>query len=72
MVLELDTSLFDKFNISINQAVFLTFVLNADQNNNQNVHKFLSRISEDDIQGLVNNNVITVNTSGDNKIYRTK
>lgn len=69
MVLELDTSLFDKFNISINQAVFLTLVLNADQNNNQNIHKFLSRISEDDIQELVNNNIITVNTSGDNKIY---
>ena len=69
MVLELDTSLFDKFNISINQAVFLTLVMNENQHNNQDIHQFLSRISEDDIQELVSNGTITVNTSGDSKIY---
>lgn len=69
MVLELDTSLFDKFNISINQAVFLTLVMNENQHNNQDIHQFLSRISEDDIQELVSNGTITVNTSGDSKVY---
>ena len=69
MVLELDTSLFDKFNISINQAVFLTLVMNENQHNNQNIHQFLSRISEDDIQELVSNGTITVNTSGDSQVY---
>lgn len=72
MILELDTSLFDIFgniNISINQLVFLTLVLNGNQNNNQDIHQFLSRISESEIQELVNNNLITVTISGDDKIY---
>lgn len=54
MILELDTTLLDIFGeISINQLVFLTLVLNDNQSNNQDVHKFLSRISENDIQELI-------------------
>lgn len=70
MILELDTSLF-KLNekLTINQIVFLTLVLNDNQKYNQDVHEFLSRISEADIQGLIDNGFITVNTSGDSKIY---
>lgn len=72
MVLELDTTLFDMFNeLSINQLVFLTIVLSNHQNNNQDIHEFLSRISETEIQELIDNNFITVTTSGDNKIYKT-
>lgn len=72
MILELDTTLFDMLgNISINQATFLTLVLNENQNKNQDVHKFLSRISEAEIQELIDNDFITVTTSGDNKIYKT-
>ncbi len=72
MILELDTTLFDMCEgISINQVVFLTLVMNENQNNNQDVHKFLSRISENEIQELINNDFITVTTSGDNKIYKT-
>lgn len=71
MILELDTTLLNMFNeLSINQLVFLTLVLNENQNNNQDVHSFLSRISETEIQELINNNFITVTTSGDNKIYK--
>ena len=70
MILELDTTLLDIFGeISINQLVFLTLVLNDNQSNNQDVHKFLSRISENDIQELIDNNLISFTTSGDNKIY---
>lgn len=70
MILELDTTLFDIFGeISINQLVFLTLVMNENQSNNQDVHKFLSRISENEIQELINNNLISFTTSGDNKIY---
>lgn len=70
MILELDTTLFDIFGeISINQLVFLTLVLNDNQSNNQDVHKFLSRISEDEIQELINNDLISFTTSGDSKIY---
>ena len=71
MILELDTTLFDMLgNISINQAVFLTLVLNENQHKNQDIHSFLSRISENEIQELINNDFITVTTSGDNKIYK--
>jgi hypothetical protein len=55
--------------MSINQLVFLTLVLNENQSNNQDVHQFLSRISENEIQELVDSNIITVITSGDSKIY---
>ena len=71
MILELDTTLLDMFNdLSLNQLVFLTLVLNESQNKNQDIHSFLSRISENEIQGLIDNNLITVTTSGDNKIYK--
>ena len=70
MILELDTSLFDIYGeMSINQLVFLTLVLNENQSNNQDIHQFLSRISENEIQELVDSNIITVMTSGDSKIY---
>lgn len=70
MILELDTSLFDIYGkMSINQLVFLTLVLNENQSNNQDIHQFLSRISESEIQELVDSNIITVITSGDSKIY---
>lgn len=70
MILELDTSLFDICGkMSINQLVFLTLVLNENQSNNQDIHQFLSRISENEIQELVDSNIITVITSGDSKIY---
>ena len=35
MILELDTSLLNKFDISINQLVFISLVLNENQTNNQ-------------------------------------
>lgn len=70
MILELDTSLFDIYGeMSIDQLVFLTLVLNENQSNNQDIHQFLSRISENEIQELVDSNIITVITSGDSKIY---
>ena len=72
MILELDTTLLDMYeDLSLNQLIFLTLVLNENQNNNQDIHLFLSRISEAEIQGLIDNNFITVTTSGDNKIYKT-
>ena len=72
MILELDTTLLDMYeDLSLNQLIFLTLVLNEDQHKNQDIHSFLSRISENEIQELINNNFITVTTSGDNKIYKT-
>lgn len=69
MILELDTSLFNIGEISINQLVFLTLCLNENQNNNQDVHQFLSRISETEIQGLIDQDLISITTLDDQSIY---
>lgn len=70
MILELDTDLFKIFgDISINQLVFLTLVMNDNQSNNQDIHEFLSRISEDDILELIQNGYIVVTTTDNEIIY---
>ena len=43
--------------------------MNENQTYNQDIHKFLSRISEADIQSLIDQNLITSTTDGDNKVY---
>ncbi len=70
MILELDTSLLKLLKLSINQLVFISLVLNENQKNNQNIHELLSRVSEDEIQDLIQRNIIVVTISDDNKIYR--
>ena len=69
MILELDTSLLNKFDISINQLVFISLVLNENQTNNQDIHELLSRVNEEEIQDLIQRNIIVVTISDDNKIY---
>lgn len=60
MTLELDTSLFKlDENLSINQVVLLALIINGNQNNNQDVHEFLSRISEAEINALIDRGLIT-------------
>ena len=71
MILELDTSLLNKFSISINQLVFISLVLNDNQINNQDIHELLSRVNEEEIQDLIQRNIIVVTISDDNKIYST-
>ena len=52
MILELDTSLLDKIPEikSINQLVFISLVLNDNQIKNQDIHKLLSLVSDEEIQ----------------------
>ena len=70
MILELDTTLFNIGDISINQLVFLTLCLNNNQKPNQDVHQFLSRISETEIQSLVDQQFISITTLEDGtKVY---
>lgn len=70
MILELDTSLFDIGDITINQLVFLTLCLNGKyQTKNQDIHQFLSRISESEIQGLIDQDLISCTTEDDSQIY---
>lgn len=70
MILEIDTSILDRIpELSINQLVFISLVLNDNQIKSQDIHKLLSRVNEEDIQGLIQRNIITETISGDNKIY---
>ena len=70
MILELDSSLFDIGKISINQLVFLTLCLNDIKANNQDVHQFLSRIDETEIQSLIDQNLIIRETCDNDTIYK--
>lgn len=69
MILELDTSLLNKYNISINQLVFISLVLNDNQPNNQDIQELLSRVNEEEIQELIQRNIVVVNISDNNQIY---
>lgn len=61
MIIEFDTSLADKLSdISISQLVFLTLVLDDNQTNHQDVHSLLSRVSEHEIQELINKGWVSV------------
>lgn len=70
MILELDTNFFKLIeDLTINQLVFLTLVLNENKSNHQDIHEFLSRISEDEIQELVHRDYVVVNVSDDRIEY---
>ena len=58
MILELDTSLLETLNISINQLVFISLVLNENQNKHQDILKLLSRVKEEEIQDLIQRNIV--------------
>jgi len=71
VIIELDTSLLDKIkDISINQLVFLAFVINENQKINQNVSKLLSQVTETDIQKLIDKNLISVENTDNSIIYK--
>lgn len=68
MILELDTSLLDRLNISINQLVFITLVLNDIKKVNQDIQKLLSLINEEEIQELVSQGLLSIQYDGDTKV----
>lgn len=71
MILELDTSLFNIGDISINQLVFLTLCLNEKhQANHQDVHEFISRISETEIQSLIDQGLVSLTTEDTKNYYK--
>lgn len=71
MIIELDTKLLNlSANINLNQLVFLSMVLDKNQKNyNQDVHKIVSLISDDEISYLVNQNLITLIEKRDSIVY---
>lgn len=69
MILEIDTSILDRIpDLSINQIVFLTLVLNDNQIINQDVQRLLSLVNEEEIQELESRNLITTNNVDDTKV----
>lgn len=70
MILELDTTLLNKLNISINQLVFLSLVMNTNQKYNQEIHELLSRVNEEEIQDLVERNIIVLEKTTNTIIYK--
>ena len=70
MILELDTSLLDKIPEikSINQLVFISLVLNDNQTKNQDIHKLLSLVSDEEIQDLKDKDLISIDITSDGTI----
>lgn len=60
MIIELDTKLLDVGDLTMNQLVFLSMVLDKNQTTkNQDVHRLVSLISDDEISCLVQQGLIT-------------
>lgn len=70
MILELDTSLLETLNISINQLVFISLVLNENQKDHQDILKLLSRVNEEEIQDLIQRNIIITQTMNNGISYQ--
>lgn len=69
MILEIDTSILDRIpNLSINQLVFLTLVLNDIKVINQDIQRLLSLVNEEEIQGLETQGLISIQYDGDTKV----
>lgn len=66
MIIEIDTSLADKLgDITMNQLVFLSCVLNEIKTQNQNVQLLLSRVSEPEIRMLIDNDWVSESKTTD-------
>lgn len=70
MILEIDTNLISKIgDISINQLVFLTLVLDENQKEYQDISELTSQVNENEIQELIDRNLVTVELNDNAKYY---
>ena len=69
MILELDISLLKTLNISINQLVFISLVLNENQIDHQDIQELLSRVNEEEIQDLINRNIVVTQNMNNGIAY---
>lgn len=66
MILEIDTSILDRIeNLSINQLVFLTLLLNDIKTINQDIQRLLSLVNEEEIKELEKQGLITITVNSD-------
>lgn len=73
MIIELNTKLLDLPEVlNMNQLVFLSMVLDKNQNTrNQDVHRLVSLISDDEISYLVQKDLVTSIERGGFKVYES-
>ena len=70
MIIEVNTKLLHmREPINLNQLFFLSVVLDKNQKTNQDVRKIVSLISDDEIQYLIDQNLISSITEGDTIKY---
>lgn len=70
MIIEVNTKLLEIGNISLNQLIFLSMVLDKNSKTNQDVQKIVSLISDDEISYLVSQGLITSIERGDSITYQ--
>lgn len=71
MILEIDTSLLQKIeNLSINQLVFLSLVLDNNQKSYQSIMSIIRLVSDNEIQDLIDRNLILKSTKNEKVIYK--
>lgn len=71
MIIEVNTRLLDKFpELNSNQLIFLSIVLDKNQHKYQDVRKIVSLISDDEIQYLVNQQLVSLIEKEDSKTYQ--
>ena len=69
MILEIDTSILDRIpNLTINQLVFLTIVLNDIKTINQDIQRLLSLVNEEEIQELETQGLISIQYDRDTQV----
>lgn len=70
MIIEVNTKLLHmQEEINLNQLFFLSIVLDKNQKTNQDVRKIVSLISDDEIQYLINQGLITSTEIGNSTTY---
>ena len=70
MIIELDTSLLEIIdNISINQLVFLSLVLDKNQKSHQGITPLIRLVSDSEIQDLIDRNLIQKKDDSKKLIY---
>lgn len=71
MIIEVNTKILDlPEQINANQLLFLSIVLDRNQTNYQDVRKIVSLISDDEIQYLIDNHIITSIERDDSILYQ--
>ena len=71
MIIELDTSLLEIIdNISINQLVFLSLVLDKNQKSHQGITPLIRLVSDSEIQDLIDRNLIQKKDDSKKLMYK--